>query len=201
MRDRRGQNEGLSWYKISAMSTHFAIARAAAITFFVLASSCAAQNPTGEQGEVLISKFFDPVYPTLARQTGITGDVELSLGIRNDGSIESMAVVHGHPVLQTAALESAKRSEFDCRGCGSATVSYHLVYSFRLVGQGCCADTAVTSNKELSESVPRVVRSGNHVTVVDRATCICDPAISTQKVRSWKCVYLWRCAVRFPLRP
>jgi outer membrane biosynthesis protein TonB len=46
---------------------------------------------------VVLTKLANPLYPPLARQTGITGDVELMLEIRNDGSIQSVDVVKGHP--------------------------------------------------------------------------------------------------------
>jgi hypothetical protein len=48
---------------------------------------------------VVLTKLADPLYPPLARQTGITGDVELMLEIRNDGSIQSVDVVKGHPLI------------------------------------------------------------------------------------------------------
>jgi protein TonB len=60
---------------------------------------------------------FNLTYPPLARQANITGDVELKLEIRKDGSIQSASVVSGHPMLTQAALNSAQRSHFECRGC------------------------------------------------------------------------------------
>jgi protein TonB len=42
---------------------------------------------------------FNPTYPPLARQAGISGDVELKLEIRKDGSVQSATVVSGHPML------------------------------------------------------------------------------------------------------
>ncbi|MGA3090215.1 MAG: TonB family protein [Terriglobales bacterium] len=47
---------------------------------------------------------FNLTYPPLARQANITGDVELKLEIRKNGSIQSVSVVNGHPMLTQAAL-------------------------------------------------------------------------------------------------
>src|SRR5712692_11252304 len=70
------------------------------------------------------NKLSDPTYPRLAQQARITGDVDLMLTIQRDGSVESAVVVSGHPMLQQAALESAQRSQFECKGCGEAVTSY-----------------------------------------------------------------------------
>jgi hypothetical protein len=40
------------------------------------------------KGEPVMVSLFDPIYPPLASLANITGDVELHLGIKNDGSIE-----------------------------------------------------------------------------------------------------------------
>jgi outer membrane biosynthesis protein TonB len=45
------------------------------------------------------------------------GDVKLDLSIHRDGSVESADVVSGHAMLKQAALEGARRSQFECRGC------------------------------------------------------------------------------------
>ena len=54
-----------------------------------------------------------PVYPPLARQARIMGDVKVRIGIHRDGSIASAEIVSGPPMLQPAALASAK-IKFDC---------------------------------------------------------------------------------------
>ena len=145
------------------------------------------------QGGVVLTKLANPLYPPLARQTRITGDVELVLEVRNDGAVQSVNVVKGHPLLRQAALDSAQQSLFECRRCGEATVSYSVVYTFQLIGsEGCCkADEA-----KQDQPLPRVTQSDNHVTVIDQPVCICDPAADLRKARSVKCLYLWKCGVR-----
>jgi protein TonB len=73
-------------------------------------------------------RLVNPIYPPLARQARITGEVELKLGIRRDGSVLSAVAVNGHPMLTQAALNSAQQSAFECRGCEDEVTSYSLVY-------------------------------------------------------------------------
>src|SRR5438105_2607051 len=82
-------------------------------------------SPETRQNEVVLAKLFQPIYPHLARQTRISGDVDLMLKVRPDGSVESATVVTGHPLLQQAALDSAQKSQFECRKCNEAA-SMHL---------------------------------------------------------------------------
>ena len=169
------------------------------LPLIVAVSSSQNASSAHAQENVVLAKLFQPVYPPLARQTRIAGDVELTLELRTDGSLESVNVVSGHPLLKQSALDSAKQSLFECQKCGDGTFSYHMVYSFHLVdADGCCkaAETNVKAQMQ-DQPIPRVIQSGNHVTVVDRPACICDPAADTVRVRSLKCLYLWKCAVRF----
>jgi len=168
--------------------------------FIVLAggTDASAQNAdtiVTSQG-VVLAKLSDPVYPPITRTAHISGDVELMLGIRQDGSVESATVVSGPPLLQKAALASAQQSTFECHGCGMDPTSYRLKYSFQLVESGCCAaQDANATDKDQHRIYPAITQSQGHVTIVDQAVCICDPASEISKVRSVKCLYLWKCAV------
>jgi TonB family protein len=157
-----------------------------------------AVSPETPQNGVVLTKLSQPIYPPLARQTRITGDVDLMLKVRLDGSVESAIVVRGHPLLQQAALDSAQNSEFECRMCDEAATSVRLVYTFQLVGaESCCTLTESKSkNDQADQPIPRVIQSQNHVTVVDQPACICDPAPDVRRVRSSKCLYLWKCGAR-----
>ena len=53
-----------------------------------------------------------PEYPTIAKSARIQGEVQLSAWIAKDGSIERLAVVRGHPMLVTAALDAVKQWRF-----------------------------------------------------------------------------------------
>lgn len=160
-----------------------------------------AQNPatpSSRQSEVILTKLTQPVYPPLARQVRISGNVELMLEVRRDGSVQSATAIGGHPLLVQAALDSAQRSQFECRECSETVSALRLVYTFQLVGaESCCVATGdKPKNKETDQLVPRVIQSQNHITVVDLTTCDCGPGDGYFMVRSLKCLYLWRCGRR-----
>ena len=148
-------------------------------------------NPDAGKNQVILTELFPPAYPPLARQTRITGDVQLALKIRQDGSVDSLEAVSGHPLLTQAALDSAKQSHFRCTNCGESLTSYRLVYTFQFVDTEHCCSTNL-------DSLPKPSQSENHITVFTRPMCLCDPADTTIKVRSIKCLYLWHCSVRYP---
>ena len=140
-------------------ATRLAILFSASYTVFAQTD---APVPAAAAG-VLLVKLSPPVYPRLARQARIMGDVRIQLAIRRDG-IESSAVVSGHPLLKHAALESAQQSGFECRGCSDEVNSYSLNYRFGL-------------------------RDDN----------ACRPVVDKRRVRSLKCLYLWKCGVMLTL--
>jgi len=160
-----------------------------------------AQNPASTnspQSEVILTKLTQPVYPPLARQVRISGNVELMLEMGRDGSIQSANVVSGHALLVQAALDSAQRSQFECRNCAEGKFSYDMVYSFRLTeaDSNCCTTTQTNSNvQKQGQRLPSVVQSGNRITVVDQAPCVCGPGPNFScNIRSLKCLYLWKCS-------
>jgi TonB family protein len=71
-----------------------------------------------------------PVYPPLARQARIGGDVVLQIGVRPDGSVASAEVISGHAMLKPAALDSARKSTFPRQEGSEATTFYSLTYTF-----------------------------------------------------------------------
>jgi TonB family protein len=153
----------------------------------------ASANSDAAQSGVVLANLSRPVYPLLARRTWVSGDVNLLLQIRRDGSVESAVIVSGHPLLQQAALESAQQSQFECRGCTEAVIPYSLVYTFQLFGKDCHATTNGPSSNVEKDAKPRaqVSQSQNHVSVLDEGG-ICE-GVFTHKVRSAKCLYLWKC--------
>jgi TonB family protein len=189
------------WSKLTRMSTLRLPIRSLAILIVLTCAmvKSAAQSGGGAgtvQGEALLTKLSDPLYPRLARQARISGDVQLTLEVKADGSVQSAIVVSGHPILKQAALQSVEQSQFECRRCPETGTSLQLLYTFQLVEmQSCCRRTEDDpKNIPQDESIPRVIQTRNHVTVVDQPTCICDPAADIRgKVRSLKCLYLWRC--------
>ena len=173
------------------------------VTTGILALSCAAAMSLGqtkdksegiEQRHLVLSKLSSPTYPPLARQARIAGDVELEVRIRQDGSIDSVKMVSGHPMLGAAALESAKKSQFECRNCSGEVAGYSLVYTFALVVRENSCEPSAQSPATDRSVFTGVTESENHVTVIAEPPYICDPVDQLRKVRSAKCVYLWKCA-------
>ncbi len=52
--------------------------------------------------------YVKPVYPPLARQARIQGQVRISAILARDGSVTSMQLVSGHPLLVQAALDAVR---------------------------------------------------------------------------------------------
>jgi hypothetical protein len=149
-------------------------------------------------GEAILSKLANPSFPRIAQTAHITGDVELTLEIREDGTVQSASVVSGPPLLRQAALDSAQQSQYECRKCVEPATLLRLVYTFQLAEaeNPCPATSASSEDGQARQPVPKVIQSQNHVTLVDQPVYACDPASQVKKVRSVKCLYLWRCATR-----
>lgn len=160
--------------------------------------ACLAQGATATitpQNAAVLMKLSSPVYAPIALTAHVTGDIELLLNIRRDGSVESAMVISGHPLLQQAALSSAKQSQFQCLRCIEELTPYHLFYAFRLdaPSDACTGPDPCKSASDVKRA-PEVTLSENHVTLTNHLypACICD---YLKKVRSAKCLYLWKCGI------
>ncbi|MCU1332731.1 MAG: outer rane transport energization protein TonB [Candidatus Angelobacter sp.] len=149
----------------------------------------AGQAATGDTTEtgVVLSRLSEPVYPPIARIAHIVGDVEVKLGIRMDGSIESAVAIGGHPLLKQSALESAQQSRFECRGCGDEVTYYSLTYTFQ---------DATGPPKPNESRNFEVVQSQNRVTIFAQPRPIHIYFVNV-RVRAVKCLYLWGCGSRW----
>ncbi len=143
-----------------------------------------------------------PVYPPLARQAAITGDVIVKVSLRADGTIESVTPVSGDPLLVQAAVSSAEQSKFECVGCAATGTTQSFTYSFEQSLEKpdpcCCGGNRPAST--LSDI--QILHSANHITVIAAPRCMC-PDVCTEKwaeehshFRSFKCLYLWKCGHR-----
>ncbi len=63
------------------------------------------------QAALLINKV-QPLYPPLARQTRISGTVRLHALISKSGSVESLEVMSGHPLLVRAAMDAVQQWKY-----------------------------------------------------------------------------------------
>jgi TonB family protein len=53
-----------------------------------------------------------PEYPMMARQLKISGSVELEANVAEDGTVESVHIVSGNPVLTKPAADAVKKWKF-----------------------------------------------------------------------------------------
>ena len=63
------------------------------------------------QAALLVNKV-QPVYPPLARQTRISGTVRLHALISKQGTVESLEVLSGHPLLVRAAMDAVQQWKY-----------------------------------------------------------------------------------------
>src|SRR5580704_14317880 len=63
----------------------------------------------GRVQNALLIRNPQPVYPQIAKSARISGTVELSAIIGEDGHIQELKVVSGHPLLRQAALDAVKQ--------------------------------------------------------------------------------------------
>lgn len=169
---------------------------------FLETCAVAQQGPNPAQsvepkGEVLLVTLSNPIFSKFARQANVEGEVIVDVTVRQDGSTQA-TVVSGHPLLKQAALDSAMQSRFECRGC-SASLSYTLVYTFKRTSEGSCCNGMGSPVKVEQEpqSYDKLGGPQTRVSISAEKICICDPgATVTKKVRSLKCLYLWKCSTR-----
>jgi Gram-negative bacterial TonB protein C-terminal len=180
---------------LSSHGQTIALALGLCVFFLVSHKTCAAQalsSPGSPQSDVVLTKLVQPIYPPVARAARIMGDVDLLLTVRPDGVVDSIVVVSGQPLLKESAVTSAQLSQFECRGCTELVNKYRLVYTFNIEGECECEPRETSSiKKEPQQAYPQFPDAQHHVTVVAHVVCICDPA--EKRVRSVKCLYLWRC--------
>jgi TonB family protein len=183
----------MSAHSLSAVLLFVAIALRALLIVETAGAQDTTSGATPQSGVVLV-KLSPPVYPPLARQARINGDVVVKVSVRRDGSIESVELFKGHPMLAPSALESARHSTFGCLGCEAAT-SYLLTYTFGVSAE--CPHFGPNCEYE-EPRAPEVVQLSGHITLTVEPSCTCDPAatIVRVRVRAAKCLYLWACGWR-----
>lgn len=155
-----------------------------ALLLTVAASALVAGSPQSPGVSLLKVQPLD--YPSVARSIGVTATVIVEVLVRPDGSVLSARAVSAPPLLQEAAVRSARLSVFLCRDCTEPATPIRLSYSFRLSPNPDCL-------KCIGKQPTTVTFSGNDVCVNAALDCsmTCDPAL----VRSARCLWLWRCGL------
>lgn len=155
--------------------------------FFASPNPARAQDPpcSISRAGVRLTRLSLPIYPQLARQARIAGDVKIQVQVRRDGSVASADVVNGHPMLKSAALVSAQNSTFECRGCTGEITACILTYSFGFNNDSNCSFKRSRSAKCLYlwscggwQTVyrdmpnPTVTQSQDHITILTGNACV-----------------------------
>jgi TonB family protein len=164
------------------------------LTVVGLALSLVCQSQEQAATNAVLVDLAQPKYPPLAQQANVTGDVLLALTVSPGGSVQSANVISGHPLFKQAALDSALHSKFDCSSCNGSS-QYRLLYTFKLnATDNCCeAGHDITVTREPESRIAGITQT--HVILAGEQICICDPASTiTRRVRSLKCLYLWKCS-------
>jgi len=149
------------------------------------------------RGEAVLLTLSKPTFSPLARQANVEGKVIVDVTVRPDGSTEA-TVVKGHPLLKQAALDSATQSRYECRVC-TVPLSYQFIYTFKRTSSGSCCDGmgAPVKVEQEAQSYDERGQPQTRVTVSAEKICLCDPSPTlTKRVRSLKCLYLWKCSTR-----
>jgi TonB family protein len=177
------------------MQSRFALLFLAAVLTTYPPHRAPAQTAAAQPGVSLV-KLSPPVYPPLARQARISGDVSILVVIRPDGTVEKAEAVSGHSLLRQSAVDSALKSTFECKGYCENGASYSVTYTFEF-GQGPCPDYGPHC-ESAEERAPQVTQRQDHVTLTTDALCTCDPIVTITRLkwRSAKCLYLWHCGSR-----
>ncbi len=75
-----------------------------------------------------------PVYPNVARQAGVEGDVALRVYVSGDGQVTDLKVLDGPPILARAAVEAVRQWQYQALRINGrpANVVTTLIVAFRL---------------------------------------------------------------------
>src|SRR5215831_726740 len=81
----------------------------------LLASTLCAQEVTKVTRAQAVSAAIqksEPVYPPLARQLKLEGSIQLEAVVLEDGTVDTVNIVSGHPILTRAGVEALKHWKF-----------------------------------------------------------------------------------------
>ncbi|MFI5097599.1 MAG: energy transducer TonB [Candidatus Acidiferrales bacterium] len=71
-----------------------------------------------QEGRKLLKKV-DPAYPELAQRMNLRGTVRVEIWIATNGSVQSVTVLGGHPVLAGAVTEAVKQWKYSSSSEGT----------------------------------------------------------------------------------
>jgi hypothetical protein len=164
------------------------------LLFLLLASNVPAAGQAAEEVKTEIFEVKSAYYPPIALAARVSGDVMVNVSVK-EGLVQSEEIVSGPPMLREAVINSIKASSFNCRSCSAQTYSLVVTYRFRAETGDCAGNYEPLPESQPQLLYPQVTHTQNTVNIVGRVVMLCDPAGSV-KVRSIRCLYLWRCKLR-----
>lgn len=145
-----------------------------------------AANPLSKQPQLAVVKLPPASYPRIALAAHVFGSVDLKVRLGAHGTLVSEEILDGPPMLRQPAIELAKQTVFSCTSCSPEANEFQVTYRFEFGPTIDCSQP--------DSGYPRVTFQSNQVVIAAQPYGTCDPAAT--RVRSAKCLYLWRCAWR-----
>jgi TonB family protein len=91
--------------------TTLALVSTLGIAFLAVHPARAQQADTTESSRKIVNRVM-PVYPEMARQFNVKGSVKLSAVVASDGTVKSLSVKGGHPILVDAAETAIRKWKY-----------------------------------------------------------------------------------------
>jgi TonB family protein len=159
-----------------------------ALLLFVVFAACSLAHPQTVAAQtaapyevprfdVVLNNVYSPVYPPLARQARIMGDVKILVGVRQNGSVASADVVSGHAMLKQAALDSAQKSTFLCRECRDAVTLFTVTYTFGMRIDSAEPDCSCATRRRAAKCLVVPVRKPAVGQTLDHVIILADPPL------------------------
>jgi TonB family protein len=83
-----------------------------------------------QEAQKAVVEKVDPTYPEMAKTMKLTGDVQLNVVIAETGSVESVKVLSGNPLLTGSARKAMKQWRFTPIERDGKPIKAAVVYAF-----------------------------------------------------------------------
>ena len=86
-----------------------------------------------------------PIFPPIARQARVEGDVKVEVKIDKNGTVQSTKIISGHPLVQRASETAATKWRFGSLGQEPSVRTVQLTFRFDCVDRDkLAADSTIT---------------------------------------------------------
>jgi hypothetical protein len=130
------------------------------------------------------------VYPAIAQSARMTGQIEVGMGVRPDGSVADTSVQRGIDLLggmmNDAALNAASHATFECRSCAEPITPHTITFVFTFDGLDDGDKMSPPAWKQTGDR-------SSEVRVFGYVPFIHAPSGSGRS-RAARCLWLWRCS-------